>query len=91
MLLTDISGILQDNQFYWCVGKTTHGSYSLLFDEFNEYRTKSGELWVYRLINRLISNDKVGDTMNINVDMVLLAFVLAGFWSAVALVARWFW
>jgi hypothetical protein len=29
--------------------------------------------------------------MNINVDMILLAFVLAGFWSAVALVTRWFW
>ena len=26
--------------------KTIHGSYSLLFDEFNEYRTKSGEFWV---------------------------------------------
>ena len=26
--------------------KTIHGSYSLLFDEFNEYRTKSGEFWL---------------------------------------------
>ena len=46
LLLMAISGILQDNQCWWCVVKTTHGSYSTKIGEFTELRPKSGELWV---------------------------------------------